>query len=432
MKRIALTVLFLNVFQLLFAQDQLTYLFNGKMGAKEQNIHLKGESSGNYETVTLPKVNGMKKQVFSFGKNPAITFNNRSANRILDGDYTIELYFQFSDVSKWKKVLDFRNRKSDRGLYLFDGRANVLMGMASDEPVAQASSFVHILMSRNSQTKELTVFAEGKKLFSMQDVAPIATLDDTQLLQLFTDDFIVDEEGSRGKVALFKIYRQALDEDQASFVFEHLEQTLKGEEMTVAVSGQVQDASNGNSISGAQVVLKKGNRKVANTMADAQGNFVFEQVLPSADYVLEANAEGYLEKDSNLVVNEAVADFVLGLNTLAVGRTVKLNNIQFIRNKAEFLDGSFSELDKLVELMRDHPNMEISLAGHTDNLGSAKLSQRLSEDRVEAVKEYLVSNGIDKKRISGKGFGGTKPIASNFQEDTRKLNRRVEMTIKKL
>ena len=76
-------------------------------------------------------------------------------------------------------------------------------------------------------------------------------------------------------------------------------------------------------------------------------------------------------------------------------------------------------------------SIKIELAGHTDNRGIPSQNVKLSQARVDKVKSYLVSKGIEGKRISGKGYGGSKPIASNETEETRQLNRRVEFTIKK-
>ena len=76
-----------------------------------------------------------------------------------------------------------------------------------------------------------------------------------------------------------------------------------------------------------------------------------------------------------------------------------------------------------------NPNITIFLSGHTDNRGQSTLNIKLSDDRVNVIEAYLVSKGIDKKRVSGKGYGGTKPIASNANPESRKLNRRVEFTV---
>ena len=88
-------------------------------------------------------------------------------------------------------------------------------------------------------------------------------------------------------------------------------------------------------------------------------------------------------------------------------------------------------MNKVVEIMMDNPKMEIELAGHTDNQGDSQKNLKLSKDRVEMVKQYLVEKGVSAKRINGVGYGGSKPIASNANEETRKLNRRVEFIITK-
>ena len=75
--------------------------------------------------------------------------------------------------------------------------------------------------------------------------------------------------------------------------------------------------------------------------------------------------------------------------------------------------------------------MQIELHGHTDNVGDPTKNYQLSVDRVKEVKKYLISKGISADRIDTKAFGGTKLIADNSREETRKLNRRVEMKIVK-
>ncbi|GAB3894229.1 OmpA family protein [Spirosoma agri] len=109
----------------------------------------------------------------------------------------------------------------------------------------------------------------------------------------------------------------------------------------------------------------------------------------------------------------------------------RLQAIQFVQSQAEFLPGAQDALDQLVTFMRDRPTVEIELAGHTDNQGDFDQNVQLSKKRVDLVKEYLVKNGIATNRIATRGYGPTRPIASNKSEATRKLNRRVEMVILK-
>ncbi|RYF86311.1 MAG: OmpA family protein, partial [Chitinophagaceae bacterium] len=110
---------------------------------------------------------------------------------------------------------------------------------------------------------------------------------------------------------------------------------------------------------------------------------------------------------------------------------VLLNNIFFAQGEYYLRNSSFAELDRLVKMMKEYPDVEIVIEGHTDSQGNANLNLQLSYDRVNEVKKYLVSKGIAKNRIETKGWGGQKPIASNSKEETRKLNRRVEFTITK-
>ncbi|MDN4165380.1 OmpA family protein [Cytophagales bacterium LB-30] len=146
-------------------------------------------------------------------------------------------------------------------------------------------------------------------------------------------------------------------------------------------------------------------------------------------YWLEVEAKGYFPLSKSVVFtgnNDS-----LYLKPLAVGTTVALKDVLFEKGSEVMIDISYKELEKVVKLMQANPTVEIALSGHTDNQGSAKLNLRLSQQRVDAVKAYLVKMGVDEGRISGKGYGGTKPIASNANEESRKQNRRVELTIVK-
>jgi len=108
-----------------------------------------------------------------------------------------------------------------------------------------------------------------------------------------------------------------------------------------------------------------------------------------------------------------------------------LNNVLFEVGTTKLLKESFIELDEVVDFLKRNPKVRIELQGHTDNQGSALNDLELSQQRVDKIKNYLVSQGIRSNRVSGKGFGNTRPIASNNTEEERKLNRRVEFVIVK-
>lgn len=117
------------------------------------------------------------------------------------------------------------------------------------------------------------------------------------------------------------------------------------------------------------------------------------------------------------------------LQPIEKGATVNLTNVLFEKSSDELLETSYHELDMVVSFLSDNPTVKIGLSGHTDNRGVHSHNVKLSQQRVNKVKAYLISKGIDSKRITGKGFGGLRPIASNDTEETRRLNRRVEFTI---
>lgn len=115
----------------------------------------------------------------------------------------------------------------------------------------------------------------------------------------------------------------------------------------------------------------------------------------------------------------------------APGKTTQLPTIQFVQSKAELLPGAQPALEQLAAFLKNNLTTEIELAGHTDNQGDFDENVRLSKQRVEVVKAYLVANGIAVGRIATRGYGPTRPIGSNNAENTRQLNRRVEMTVLK-
>ncbi len=112
-------------------------------------------------------------------------------------------------------------------------------------------------------------------------------------------------------------------------------------------------------------------------------------------------------------------------------RPVELRAIQFNQSTAEMLPEAKSDLDRVLVFMSQNPGIVIELAGHTDNQGDFDQNVTLSRQRAETVKAYLVGKGIATNRIQTRGYGGTRPVATNNDEKRRQLNRRVEMTIVK-
>lgn len=146
----------------------------------------------------------------------------------------------------------------------------------------------------------------------------------------------------------------------------------------------------------------------------------------SAKYMLdptEANGDNQVIQNIELTVASAEG------SGHAAGQVLVLKNLIFEMSKAKINPDSYSELDLVVNMMNENKNMVIQLEGHTDYLGDAKQNMKLSEQRVEAVKDYLVDKKIHKHRIKTKAFGGTMPLSEDNTPQAHSLNRRVEVRI---
>lgn len=133
-----------------------------------------------------------------------------------------------------------------------------------------------------------------------------------------------------------------------------------------------------------------------------------------------------------------IKDIELGLPTSAaghaetthtVGKVLNLDNLIFQLGKAKIEAASYEELDQVVKMLQTYPKMVIQLEGHTDTKGDPKQNMRLSQERVDAVKDYLVNKGVSKSKVKTKAFGGTQPLSRVDTEEAHKMNRRVQVRI---
>jgi outer membrane protein OmpA-like peptidoglycan-associated protein len=162
----------------------------------------------------------------------------------------------------------------------------------------------------------------------------------------------------------------------------------------------------------------------------------YKLVLPlKQSYGLSAIKKGFLPISENIDLTREKSFREIRRNLyvlpLEPGQRMVLSNVFFEQSRYDLLATSYSELDKIAEAMNEFCSLEIMLEGHTDNQGDLKENLDLSEKRVKEVKRYLVEKGVDTGRVQIKGWGATKPIASNANEEKRKLNRRVEFLVLK-
>ena len=111
------------------------------------------------------------------------------------------------------------------------------------------------------------------------------------------------------------------------------------------------------------------------------------------------------------------------------GNVLRLDHLIFEVGNSRIEPESFSELDILVNLMNENPKMIIQLEGHTDILGDPRANMKLSQQRVEAVRNYIGTKDISKNRVKTKAFGSTQPLSRDNTPEAHRLNRRVEVRI---
>jgi OOP family OmpA-OmpF porin len=111
------------------------------------------------------------------------------------------------------------------------------------------------------------------------------------------------------------------------------------------------------------------------------------------------------------------------------GLVLTLGDVLFESNQAELRADAMRTLYPLVTLLKERPQRSIVIEGHTDSSGAESYNQELSQERATAVREFLVSNGINPERIMARGYGEAHPVAANNTEAGRQENRRVEVIV---
>ena len=160
---------------------------------------------------------------------------------------------------------------------------------------------------------------------------------------------------------------------------------------------------------------------------------VFETSLPlNTEMAFSVQAPGYNFESYRLLTEERsgnVQTDTVYLRKTQVGDAFRLNNLLFAFDEAVLLPASMVEIHRVARWLQENPALRIQVEGHTDNQGSAAYNQTLSEKRSAAVVEAFVAQGVARERMQGKGFGASRPVASNETAEGQALNRRTEIKI---
>lgn len=198
----------------------------------------------------------------------------------------------------------------------------------------------------------------------------------------------------------------------------------------ILAQGKVTDSRTGKGVKAAIRYSSLPTGSIFGRFNDSTFSF---NIFGTAKYQITAQAEGY--NPGTVIVDpkdiDATRKVLRDIRLIPKGQTMILDHLIFAKAKSVIDPKSYAQLDEVVEMMKENNNIEIQLEGHTDNVGNSKANLKLSQDRVDAVKRYMVDKGISKGRIGTKAFGGTQPLRNEMTPDARSQNRRVEMRILK-
>ncbi|MFD1314346.1 OmpA family protein [Namhaeicola litoreus] len=209
---------------------------------------------------------------------------------------------------------------------------------------------------------------------------------------------------------------------------------------TQQITGVVRSESTGELLPGALVELRNAAGEVieSTTASAADARYFLNSAVCDSSFVVVGSNKGYLNDETPIVTvndidNEAiVAD--LNLPDQFVSNKVNIKTIYFDFDKFNIRPDAAKELDKVVQVMNEYPELLIEAGSHTDSRGKDKYNQKLSEKRAKSTVDYIVSKGIDAGRITYKGYGETELVNdcgnnANCTEEQHQLNRRTEFKI---
>ncbi len=234
----------------------------------------------------------------------------------------------------------------------------------------------------------------------------------------------------KGWIDEVRIYKRTLYDEEVKVLYQ------QGKAMCekVFVKGRVLHKETLEPIQADVVFENMEDGSIYNRVKTSGPNAEYEIILPLGErFGFFADAENYLAENQQMsTVNKQLNEVIerdLYVVPLEIGQSIRLNNIFFEFAKATLTDESSHELDRILPYFKKFPHLRIEISGHTDAIGSDEANQKLSEDRANSVREYLIKKGVRIDKIEAVGYGETIPVATNETDEGRQLNRRVEFTV---
>ena len=202
------------------------------------------------------------------------------------------------------------------------------------------------------------------------------------------------------------------------------------------VIGRVRDMRTKELLDAEVRVHPRGSKHEDTTLATNKRQFFEYRIRDLRDLEFYASKDGYLGQGATVRIGRdgevPVYEVDIYLDRAEPGGRISLDPIYFEQSIAKVKEESIPQLEHLKGVLKANPNVFIRIEGHTDNRGKPASLERLSRERAEAIRDYLLANGIDRRRVTAAGFGPTRPVADNATAEGRVANRRVEVVITRI
>lgn len=327
-----------------------------------------------------------------------------------------DIYYSKKVNDTWSEPINLKvlNSEYDEdGLYIHPNGKTIYFSSKNDKSMGGFDIFI-------SEQNEKGEWQEPKNIGY-----PINSPDDDLYFVMSADAkhgyFTSNKAGGKG------------DKDIYMIDFSDFESIQKDNYLTL-VKGKVLDSISNKPIFAEIEIVDNDKGKLISkfTSNSLTGDYMIS--LPSGkNYGISISAENHLFYSDNFTLTESkeYKEKVKNIYLLPMQKGSKaiLKNIFFAYASDSLYPESYSELDRVVKLLKKYPKTNIEISGHTDNQSSLKTNKKLSKNRAKSVYDYILSKGIKSKRLTYKGYAFFYPIASNDTEEGRKQNRRVEIKI---
>ena len=184
----------------------------------------------------------------------------------------------------------------------------------------------------------------------------------------------------------------------------------------------------------ARVELKNAvTKKVTHIPVNKENGQYVAAIKFDSDYILTIKKDDYAYESKYISESDTIYEKPVAIDfevkPIEKGRSYTINDIYFETDKYDLNDKAKLVIEEFADFMKDHPHISVEIQGHTDNVGNPDYNLFLSDDRARAVYNYIIELGVDKNRVSFKGYGITRPIVTNATEEGRARNRRTEFYI---